>query len=488
MAQASKIPAKRAAAKKSAKQFITQKETALLLNSTVIDDYPDWRDRLSHGPLTLGMIAALPPEEQHFAETVLLQLVTQSSKEWKLQALGAVYDLGPERDNWGHCTLCNTPNRYIFYIVNQRNGNRMNVGSDCMKKFDIDISVGGRSLPQLIREASRLRRVAELEQTIPGVQRHVYSWNGDVERFPLLIPNRFERPFRDAGSQALELYNEYVDPDKVDSEAQSTRDAEIINTLKELLQLRVRMLAEMETFVRENLGKPYSVSRKIVRWLEQRSDSTALNWLREDGEVLPRTIHRIAEPEFMNSLSAKLDALLRKSGWKLAGIDSARSSYIVVPLKGPDIRLLIRHNDLLLKCGMGLFGEQPEFSYEHGVDLGKVADRVARDKALGELGLKLHPLGLVSISANDIINDVDDLEAYFDEWLLHEKRSGKYIVVDKLDRLADEFKWLAFGVGTQTPRHLADAVAGPSVQRLTLRELSENYKARLRERISMRRR
>ena len=33
------------------------------------------------------------------------------------------------------CSLCNTPNKYIFFIKNKINGKVLNVGSSCIKKF-----------------------------------------------------------------------------------------------------------------------------------------------------------------------------------------------------------------------------------------------------------------------------------------------------------------------------------------------------------------
>ena len=57
-------------------------------------------------------------------------LIDNVKQEWYTESVSA-----EDPNKSIRCGLCNTPNRYLFYIRNRLNNNRLNVGSSCMTKF-----------------------------------------------------------------------------------------------------------------------------------------------------------------------------------------------------------------------------------------------------------------------------------------------------------------------------------------------------------------
>ena len=80
--------------------------------------------------VTLGMIpdldeagvAALTYNKKSLIETVI--------KEWYAERV-----IEEDPDKKVRCGLCNTPNKYLYFIRNRLNGETLNVGSSCITKF-----------------------------------------------------------------------------------------------------------------------------------------------------------------------------------------------------------------------------------------------------------------------------------------------------------------------------------------------------------------
>lgn len=481
MRKLTKIPSRKVRSKRD-KLLLTQKKTVLLLHSRVIADYPGWAEILAAEPLTVSRTLTFNPEQQQFVHNVLPEVQAQAEQEWRLETEGYYYeDRGPDVKKWTPCSLCDTPNRYIYYIVNTANGNRLNVGSECMKDFSIE--TGGKSLQLLAKEAVRLHRIAELDRKFPRVQQIMRNWFSEAEHYPVVIPTSMSRPFQRLGAQAREVYEKFIDPDRKWTVEQDGH--EIVSAIERALVERDDMLAQMSAYVASMEGSRYAVPTRLISWLVKRGqpeDATTIEWLREDGVIRGRTAHRIPEPEFMTSLAADLNKVLAKIGVAVARPVPERLAYLVRLIRGPRVHLSISHGDLLAQCGPSLFDGAPfDLNLEDIVDKSSIVDKLSRETAIGELSALLTKHGLGAVVGEQIL---EDSSALFDEWVLLERASNRYIVVANLDRLVDRFKGLVFNVGSATIEQLYQAITHVSARRFTRADLEREYGRRMEERRS----
>ncbi|WP_125580248.1 hypothetical protein [Levilactobacillus cerevisiae] len=65
--------------------------------------------------------------------------LVQSSEAWKLLA-DSPYVINPSNNrlDWRHCALCHKPVRYEYHVVLRKDGHKIVVGSECVKKFMSD--------------------------------------------------------------------------------------------------------------------------------------------------------------------------------------------------------------------------------------------------------------------------------------------------------------------------------------------------------------
>ncbi|MET1104897.1 hypothetical protein, partial [Enterococcus faecium] len=93
-----------------------------------------------------------------------------SSNEWKLRKeKPVIVNPSSNRSKWKRCSLCNTPNKNEFYIVNKYNGREINIGGRCsenvvtgeineLSKF-IKSEIDGKRYVNVLVEIPELREV-----------------------------------------------------------------------------------------------------------------------------------------------------------------------------------------------------------------------------------------------------------------------------------------------------------------------------------------
>jgi hypothetical protein len=424
------------------KRIRQQKEVMLLLYGQAINVFPWLRSllqekvKLGRPFLTVGDVTALSSDRQQFVRNTLPSLVTIASGEWKCEKNYAQADGGEgNKDNWVRCALCNTPNRWVFYIVNQGNGNRLNVGSDCITYFGID--TGNQTMDQMKRDATRLRREHEVDLQIPGVEQLITSWDDHLVTYPILIPASFERKYRELGKQFKDCFEEYKN-DK-SHQVVSGLGATVVS-LKSLLKEREQLVAQMDLHCQTHGNDKSVVTRAMVTWLEQRGTQEsrlAIYWLKEDeGFVTARTAHRIAEPGFMQSLVPILDAKLREVGLRVQGEDAGRQRYVLSTKDQPLIRLVIAHKDLLITLGGAVFGEQEIFDRSEVIQHCTIADHASKTIIQNELASLLRDNGYSEVSLSDRFETIRD---QYDEWVLRDNSSGQIVLVQGLSKVLDRY-------------------------------------------------
>ena len=125
--------------RKATKSILSRDEISLLKSSEEIKN-TDLYGNLFNILLEITKLEAVTLDElkEHGLDNIGVTILTHNkgkliddiTHEWYVESKSA-----EDPDKKIHCGLCNTPNKYLFYIRNRLNNIQLNVGSSCMKKF-----------------------------------------------------------------------------------------------------------------------------------------------------------------------------------------------------------------------------------------------------------------------------------------------------------------------------------------------------------------
>ncbi len=443
-------------------KVVKLKERMLFLYSETIKGYPWLENLLSENhTLSQDQIQNLPLDQRSFFETQMFKQVSlQAEKEWKADKSHPFEDMGEEKENWKQCSLCHTPNRYIFYIVNQLNSNSLNVGKECIEYFGIDLGI---STSQIIKEYKQTKRLVELNKVFPGIKTIVDRWDQEIDSFPIVIPDSMTRPYIKAGEHLRENFEGYIE---------GKYSEELYPTMQLYLDTYTTAMSQFEKYVKENVSKSFIATRPIALWLRNNGETQAFDMIKKSGFIIWGSLYRIGEPIFLNSLIPDLNSHLHKIGYIIEKLNTnykGSKGYVIRPLKHRGIRLIAKTKDLLFHFGGLLFNEELiiEMVPANLINLTKLYDENSVIDITRQLSKLLRNKGFELYKS-----DIDYNEAFF---LII--ATGEYIKV-KLDQLAEEFKGLALGVNAQNVDTLVRFIESNNRRLYTKDELEDTDEVR----------
>lgn len=328
---------------KENQKIISRKKANLLLLSSIIGSYPWLRDILERKRYLNGQeYHVLTYDQRRVIDGTLDALLTQAANEW--QALSRVIDLGGNRKR---CTLCNTKIRYECYIKNSFSSEEVIVGSECVKSFGFIVQ-GNKTITELVRDAKRLRRRQILDGEFDGMHERLVDLNRHLSSYPVLIPERLEQPYTKTGEQLRRLYNAYLDGE--------VKEGEAIPQLRSHWEELRKEITDIGSYVESVQSHPFAPTRRIVKVLTDSGDIIAINMLKQDELIRPRTLHRINESKFIQSLIPLWNDILVDINITLDGILETKVAYL---FRISSVQLGIPHKELCLMFGPMIFNENP---------------------------------------------------------------------------------------------------------------------------------
>jgi len=336
-----------------AKKLFSQKQFVLLTESDIYgqasQDNPWLKDIFEqHYDITDAQMNELEETQRNFFKNSFHKIMEQAEAEW-VGVNNICEDLGSERIS---CSLCSTPNKYVFYIENKLNGNRLNVGSECIKEFADVLKIFGVSRSKLLNDAKKIKRLNDIEQKTPGISRIVQNWYRQIDEFPIVIPIKVERPYINLGEKINRVYSNYIEGN------QEIED--IYPELTNLLHERESIIRQLNEYVDKNKSKKYVADKKIVNWVTNNPrDKVTIDLLKEDGFIEHRTSFRILEPNFMMIILNDFETIGKSRGIDFIKADSNKNGYIINCHPHKSINLLCNHRDLLINYGDLIFSTTP---------------------------------------------------------------------------------------------------------------------------------
>jgi hypothetical protein len=425
-------------------KLVKFRERKLLMFSKIIEDYPLLIEFLeTESNMDESELETLPHEMQLFFRNIYKKVLKQAVAEWTADTQHPIDIL--DDDKKIRCQLCNHKIKYVCYIINKLNNNRLEIGTECVKHFGMNLDV---PIEKLFREMIKTKRLEELNKFIPNIEIIISNWKEEIDSFPVLIPLNIKKPYLELGNEANELFQEYLNPNN--SISKNTKK-EFFNEIKSILKQRKEMLKEINEYVLKNVNGPYVPKKEIIDWLKRNNRTQALTWLEEDGKIKLRTIFRIEEPNFMKFLIGELNNHLLPIGINVEGIDEdyKGSGYVFVSQKNPRIKLFCRHYDFMIEYGGLIIGEkiEKELNLKEILKISSVYKEDSIDAAIDALAYLAKR------------SNIEFKEHYydFDDVIVFERSSNKYIII-KLSRLIENFIDLVFGVGDKTANDLVDYI------------------------------
>lgn len=343
------------------------KDHVLLQNSHVIesDSSYKWFKKLlnNYDEITTDVVESLDKDKQNFFDNMLPKLKNQAIKEWELTSNQLVVDSGEDPEEWQRCSICNTKIRYVCNIKNKLNGNELHIGTTCAEHFGFN---GDRSIRSLRTEAKRLSRANILNKKFPGIADIKGSWKDKINKFEVIIPNQYEKPYFKLYDRLKKIYDGFLNEDE---------DECCFDEIEDILNKGKEMLNEMEDYSKNNANDIYVPNISIGKWLRKNNKYDILKKLKKEGKYGVGTIHRITKPSFIKELSSKVNNKIFKPV-NAEIVDNNGSNYIYNFKANPNIKLTVPHNKIVLEYGYALFDEPlaVEFSKERFLKESKVAE------------------------------------------------------------------------------------------------------------------
>lgn len=276
-------------------------------------------------------------------------LIDSVKKEWYTEA---VSEVDPKQKI--RCGLCNTPNKYLFYIRNRFNNNRLNVGSFCMTKFP---GIEGymehkQQLNQIQKNHKTIARRTEFHTAFPNVLEIIKSASEYFSTLPILLPEYIYYSLEEVVGRLSSIYNQYVTYGKKPFES-------IFGSLH-LFQLAInqynKLKPQADEFVKNNINNSLICRRKEIDWL---MDNNKYRLMREislnGGEYTISTASHIYSHDFVrdnfNKFSSKNTYLQLKIKFPHNKEDNNLEVYYSKTGYNPPVALKITFIDFMSKIG-----------------------------------------------------------------------------------------------------------------------------------------
>jgi mRNA-degrading endonuclease HigB of HigAB toxin-antitoxin module len=436
------------------REQILKKERNLMINSTIIEEYP-WlkKQLLANEKVSIDQI---DDEHKNSFRYVVPYILKQCGEEWKgdESVLNPIEDLGNKRRP---CALCGTPNKYIYYIENRLNGNKLNVGRDCVEEFvDIKSISEGISRNKLIKRAQEIRRMNDMNDRFPGIQNKMDAWLVTVEKYPIVIPNSIKDPYNQKVKTITGIYNDYL---------KGLKDEIVFSQIEEFIQSEYLFIKQFEDYIDRNSDNPLIATRKMIRWLEDRKDSEIIELLNETGKITRVSVPRVWEKEYFDKQHKQITVLFNTLGLNVLKFDD-NDNHIVFAVGTNKINLILPYEKFLSYFGPLLIGEHPfvPFIIQNVITVSKEEDFMSIYHFIDQFRRLTKKWG---IGLRETDNSIDQNIVY-----LKEKESKLYVQV-KVQDLFKYAKGIVFGMNKPTKHNLENFITQTPGKRYTKEDIRE---------------
>lgn len=290
--------------RKTTKSILSRDEISLLCNSEILKDvelYGNLYDMLTQLPelraLTLNDFIERGLDER--GKIILThtkgKIIDGVMQEWYIESKSA-----EDPDKKVKCGLCNTPNKYLFYIRNRLNNAQLNVGSSCMKKFsEIEGYANHKyQLSKIQRNHQQTARWIKFHDKFPEAESIIDSANFYFDNIPILLPYKIYFSLEKTVHQLHIVYNKYIKYGKTPNDTSKNS----FDLFDETINVYIKLKKESDEFINENLNNNFMCKRSEIDWiLKQKKHSLLEQISRNNGKYTLETIGKISSIDFIKT-------------------------------------------------------------------------------------------------------------------------------------------------------------------------------------------
>lgn len=213
--------------------------------------------------------------------------------EWYVES-----DSSEDINQKARCGLCNTPNKYIFYIRNRHNATRLNVGSYCMTKFP---GIEGYTeykyhLNKTIKNQKVAARRMEFYDKFPNVVDILDSASFYFDNLPILLPYNLYIQMEGTVRNLRIIYSQYINYGK----NPLSDDKNPFKIFSEYVDKYHRLKIQSEKFISLNRNKRLVCRKSEMEWMLHNKQRVLLEEIsRNNGIYTKQTLSEISSNNFI---------------------------------------------------------------------------------------------------------------------------------------------------------------------------------------------
>lgn len=288
--------------RKTTKSILSRDEISLFRNSEELKNtklYGNLYDTLCAlddlKAVTLDNLIAHGLNEQG---TIILthkraSLFDNINREWYVESKSA-----EDPNKKIRCGLCNTPNRYLFYIRNRLNNCQLNVGSRCMTKFpEIEGYANHKyQLGQIQRSQREAARWLQFHEKFPNAESIIDSATFYFDNLPILLPYKIYYPLQDAVTQLYRIHTKYIKSGTTPIPTDKTP----FEVFDEYIQKYNKFKVMADDIICKNIKHEFICERQEIDWMLQTKKEDLIETIsKNQGFYSISTIKNITSIDFL---------------------------------------------------------------------------------------------------------------------------------------------------------------------------------------------
>lgn len=185
------------------------------------------------------------------------------------------------------CGLCNTPNKYLYYIRNRKNGILLNVGSHCITKFPgIEGYIEQKKQLNQIRNGHKIVvRRNEFYEKFSNPDKFISDADKYFSTIPILLPYEIYSNLQNTITRMRLILTKYVNEGKKPFESNFSSFELFSLAIEQYGKLKIKA----DDFITNNINEPLICRRREINWMISNNRNNLLKQISENNGLYTKS-------------------------------------------------------------------------------------------------------------------------------------------------------------------------------------------------------